>query len=435
MPIEFPTYDEIINRILADVATNLPGVDPTIFGSFLRAFSVSLGGRSFDITLLQQQLLQQFFPQTATGDFLERWAGYEGIIRLVATGASGSVTFIGTVSSVILSGTQVRSAIGELYETQAGVTLSLQTISVTGIIRSGTTATATTASGHNMASGMTVTIAGADQSEYNGSFLITVTAADAFEYTVAGSPATPATGTITVSFTGASVEVESVNTGQVVNLDSGAQLNLVSPIAGVDTTGFVQFDGIGGGTDVETDAALLVRVLQSRSNPVANFNVAAIEKQALSVAGVTRLLVKRITPRIGAVTVLFVRDNDDNIIPTGSEVQDVKDAILEILQASSDETDVVVTAPTPVTTDYTFSAISPDTPTMRTAIGENLAALYEDQVTFETDVTEDKYRGAIINTIDPDTGDTLNSFTLSSPTGDITVTTNEIGILGDVIFS
>ena len=39
--------------------------------------------------------------------------------------------------------------------------------------------------------------------------------------------------------------------------------------------------------------------------------------------------VKRVTPLVGQVTILFVRDDDDNIIPSGSEVTTVKDAILE----------------------------------------------------------------------------------------------------------
>ena len=72
---------------------------------------------------------------------------------------------------------------------------------------------------------------------------------------------------------------------------------------------------------------------------------------------------------------------------------------------------------------------------MRTAIEENLKAFYQDEVTFETNITEDKYRSAIINTIDPETGDSLDSFTLSSPSGDIVVATDEIGVLGSVIFS
>jgi hypothetical protein len=77
-------------------------------------------------------------------------------------------------------------------------------VSVTSITRSGTTATVTVnddydgiaASGGG---GSWVTIAGADQADYNGTFwavgdevLDTV-----FTYTVSGSPATPATGTIT----------------------------------------------------------------------------------------------------------------------------------------------------------------------------------------------------------------------------------------------
>lgn len=71
------------------------------------------------------------------------------------------------------------------------------TLTVTGITRSGSVATATTASAHNQINGASVTIAGATQAEYNGTFVITVTSATTFTYTVSGTPATPATGTIT----------------------------------------------------------------------------------------------------------------------------------------------------------------------------------------------------------------------------------------------
>ena len=66
---------------------------------------------------------------------------------------------------------------------------------VTSITRASTTATAT-ATAHGYSTGNIVNIRGADQSEYNGDFTITVTGADTFTYTVSGSPATPATGTI-----------------------------------------------------------------------------------------------------------------------------------------------------------------------------------------------------------------------------------------------
>ncbi len=74
------------------------------------------------------------------------------------------------------------------------------TRSVTGITRVTTTATAAIADTTGLFAGSVVTVAGADQSEYNGDVtIITVVASTSFTYTVAGSPATPATGTITVS--------------------------------------------------------------------------------------------------------------------------------------------------------------------------------------------------------------------------------------------
>lgn len=69
--------------------------------------------------------------------------------------------------------------------------------SVVSITRSGATATVTTAAAHGLVTNDYVTILGANETEYNGSFKITVTSSTTFTYTVTGTPATPATGTIT----------------------------------------------------------------------------------------------------------------------------------------------------------------------------------------------------------------------------------------------
>jgi uncharacterized phage protein gp47/JayE len=435
MPLNLPSLGDIINRIRADIVALIPSIDPTIFGTWVRGFTDSNAGRHYDNVRLIEQLQKELFPQTAAGADLDRWAQYEGITRFAATVASGNAAVTGVASTIIPAGTSFRSEAGNLYTAPAAATISARTVSVSSLTRSGSTVTAVTTSGHEFGSNMSVTIAGAVETDYNGTFAITVLSATSFSYEITGTPTSPATGTITAACDCATLGLTSDNSGQDQNLANGAILNLTSPIAGVDTVAYVQFAGIIGGQDQETDAALLVRVLQSRSNPVANFNVAAIEKQMLSIQGVTRVLVKRITPRVGAVTCLFVRDNDDNIIPSASEVNEVRAAILEILPATSDEDDVIVTAPTPVTTNYTFIAISPDTTTMRAAIEANLEAFYTDEVDFETTITQDKYRAAIINTIDPETGDTLDSFTLSTPTGDINIGTDEIGVLGSVVFS
>jgi len=68
---------------------------------------------------------------------------------------------------------------------------------VTSITRSGSTATVTTSAAHGLASNQYVEILGANETDYNGDFQITVTGASTFTYTVAGTPTTPATGTIT----------------------------------------------------------------------------------------------------------------------------------------------------------------------------------------------------------------------------------------------
>ena len=64
------------------------------------------------------------------------------------------------------------------------------------ITRSASTATVTHTS-HGLLTGNKVLIAGANQNEYNGIKTITVTTDNAYTYTVSGTPATPATGTIT----------------------------------------------------------------------------------------------------------------------------------------------------------------------------------------------------------------------------------------------
>lgn len=65
---------------------------------------------------------------------------------------------------------------------------------ISSITRSGSTATVTTYNNHyRPGDPFTVTISGADQSEYNGVFTATRTSDTTFTYTVSGSPASPAT--------------------------------------------------------------------------------------------------------------------------------------------------------------------------------------------------------------------------------------------------
>ncbi|CAB4177361.1 Phage conserved hypothetical protein [uncultured Caudovirales phage] len=70
---------------------------------------------------------------------------------------------------------------------------------VTSLTRSGAVVTVATTAAHGYTSGQRITMAGADQADYNGTFEVTVTGAASFTFTVTGTPTTPATGVLTAT--------------------------------------------------------------------------------------------------------------------------------------------------------------------------------------------------------------------------------------------
>lgn len=436
MPLTFPSSrKEVSNRMKSDVQNELTGSNPFLRNSFLGALIVGIAGRVFDFYFqLNKNLLPNLFPDTAEGTFLERWGSYMSITRNPATQASGFITATGTDTTQIPADTELQTSDGIVLKTQALATIAAQSLSVSSLVQSGGVATATTASNHNLATGISVTISGANESDYNGTFTITVTGLDTFTYTIdVGAPGT-ATGTILSAFTTASIEVLSDDFGQDANVEDGASITFSTPIAGVDDTAVVQFDEISGGSDEESDVDLRVRILSRYKNPVALFNVDAIENQAKLISGVTRVWVEEATPAAGQVTTYFTRDNDASSIPSASEVTTVKTSILLIKPAHTLDADVIVSAPTPVSVDFTFSALSPNTTTMQEALQDSLEQLFSEDTEVGSDLLEAQYLGAIINTIDPETGIRVISFTLSTPTGNVSISAGEIATLGNVTF-
>lgn len=90
----------------------------------------------------------------------------------------------------VMSGT-VGALIGVL---DACLVNGLASQAITSITRSGNTATVTSTAAHLLTTGDLVSITGAIQTDYNVEAYVTVTGASTFTYTVANSPATPATG-------------------------------------------------------------------------------------------------------------------------------------------------------------------------------------------------------------------------------------------------
>jgi len=166
MPIDIPSISEIQQRIIGDLILSINSgqldtskqIDPTIRNSVARGIVDAMAAGFDENNDVLNQILIQIFPQTATDEFLELWASLFGISRKSAVKAGGFIVFEGTASASIPASTALQSANGIGYTTVNVATILSQTISVTSITRSGSTATVTTTSNHNLATGCKVSI-------------------------------------------------------------------------------------------------------------------------------------------------------------------------------------------------------------------------------------------------------------------------------------
>jgi uncharacterized phage protein gp47/JayE len=444
--IEFPSISQIQQRIAnalvlsvnAGQLDNSKQIDPNIRNSFVLGLANSMAAGFDENNDNIKEVLKQLFPQTATGEYLELWASFFGINRKDAVQAEGFVVFTGVAATSIPIATAIQRADGFLYETQALGTLASQTISISSLTRSGSTATVTTTSNHNLATGVSVTIAGATETQYNITATISVISNTQFTYTVSGSPTTPATGSPMATFTTAYVAIKAVEYGDAGNSAGGSQLSLVSPVVDVDNACYLPYDGASLGLDIETDEALRARLLERTSSFTAPFTASGLpvfikEK----IAGVTRIWVQTATPSAGYVTIYFARDNDSNIIPTAAQVNAVKDAIIDedtgIKPANTPDSYVVVSAPTAVPIVITFSSLSPNTAAMRTAITQTLTDYFKSaSVNVGGDILLNEVNALIFSVID-ESGNSP-TFALSAPSADTNISNSELATLGTITY-
>jgi len=435
MALNIPTNS---NQLELNAKTDLQRELPTTANPFLQeswfgATAVMCARRVMEFFRQLVIALNESIPITAV-EKLPDWAAVWGVTKNPATPATGIIVATGTAGTVIPDGTIIRSTDSNLYAVSGDTAIIAQSYTPVSVTSVGLTATVTLAVDVSMYAGLSVVIAGATQGAYNGTFTVTPTDGHVFTYTLPSAAASPATGTISVSITTAELSVVSSESGQDQNLSPNTRVSFATPIAGVDSTAFVDQDAVAGGTDIESDDELRSRMLERIQNPVAMFNTSAIVAQAKTVSGVTQVFVHEMTPEVGQVTIYFIRGNDASPIPDGSEVTTVKNKILEIKPAHTDEDDVIVLAPTAVNVTFSFSALSPNTATMQAAIEANLRAYFLDEGTVGNPITQDEYRAVIQTTIDPDTGDRVESFGLTTPTGSLGGGVNEYCLVSAVNF-
>jgi len=180
MPFTTPDYIAIRDAILRDIANQLPDAAVGSDSDYaIRANAVAAAIEG--IYQHQQWIARQILPDTADGDYLERWASLYGLTRKAASFADGSITFIGTVGASVPIGTEARTADDVAYVTTvanvigAGGSVDIAAQAVTageaGNADAGTAVTLTSAPAGVSSAGVIVTMTGGAAVESNADLL------------------------------------------------------------------------------------------------------------------------------------------------------------------------------------------------------------------------------------------------------------------------
>jgi uncharacterized phage protein gp47/JayE len=172
-----------------------------------------------------------------------------------------------------------------------------------------------------------------------------------------------------------SVEIEAVavEPGQAGNSVAGMTLSWISPVEGVAAQASVASVGMTGGAEVEQDESLRARIKQRLRALAFGGRVEDYIAWALEVPGTTRAWLRReIVGDSINLTLYFVRDGDESIVPDAAEV--------EAMQAHIDAKRPVkgfctVAAPTLVPINFNISSLQPATQAVRSAIEAELSDL------------------------------------------------------------
>lgn len=215
------------------------------------------------------------------------------------------------------------------------------------------------------------------------------------------------------------VEVEAVVPGAAGNRLSGQSVNLVSPVAGVQTSALA--GELSGGADVESDDALRERVLDRIRNPPHGGTVADYVRWALEVSGVTRAWGYENWNGVGTMKLLFVRDDDVSPIPDAGELATV-DAYL---RDDRKPAGCVLTTGAPVADPLAYTLeVFPDTPEVRAAVRAELADLHRREAVPGGTLLISHIRAAISAAAGEE------NYALSAPTADVTVAAGHISTVG-----
>src|SRR5574343_202605 len=264
-----PTRDEINLKINSDIASNInirqDVLTQSPIGIISSAFSNSVG-EIYDYT--EKKILNPLDIDNYSGIELDKIASILNITRNIETIGNGSLFLQGN-NGVQIPALSQFSYNGYIYLSQNDNEIQNNILNIVSIIRSGTQATCTTSSQHNLSSGAEVTISDTGEANFDITTPINVISPTSFTFTVAN------TGLLNVStgklaFLGCNVQVLSQEAGSLVNILGDANVEAISITSGIDLCK-TTFFGISGGTDTESDISLRSRFKTRLRNYTANY--------------------------------------------------------------------------------------------------------------------------------------------------------------------
>lgn len=453
MPLQIPQEQDVVRQTQAYVRSELPDLDPsTEKAGFITGIVVAIAKALTHWYLALKDFAdRQVHPQTATGKALFNgwWTALTGLQRHPITPATGYANIQGLVGSIIPIDANFTSG-NRTYDVQNSATVLTQTVRASSLTFLNGLAVFETSSAHQLATGQTVSITGALDSAYNGPFTITATATNEFTYTPLTDPTIAAGEDALVSCDFARLFVKAGVPGQVSNVDGG-ELLIQDVIDDVESSAFVTFGGITGGTDLEDPEDFRERLLEALGSTLGMFTAEEVRDEIKNVPGVTRVWIRKaqLTPETGwpgegQTKVIFMRDNDANPIPSAQEVNDVKDALINsILPTHMVEDNLFIIGPSAKYVDVHFASITPDTASMRLAITAQLQQFFSEADFVASDFPKIAHRDlsmldiqcAIKETVDLETGERMQDFELTTPAADVAIDPDEIPLLGQVIFA
>lgn len=135
MPYSRPTLTDLINRTADDVVSRLTNPDQ-LRRSLAVVYARVLAGLAHGLYGAIDFLAAQLIYDTATSEWLRRWASIWGVTPKTASFATGTATVTGSNGAPIVTGTVWRALDGQLYESTADTSISSGTATVALIAQS-----------------------------------------------------------------------------------------------------------------------------------------------------------------------------------------------------------------------------------------------------------------------------------------------------------